>query len=321
MEHHSTSRVLASTGVGFAFSNTKHHTDIQVTDINGLAKSNKNPPLATGWDCCQNVTSSYSEALGAIGLEGNIPLLEKTLVSDPLSGDQLREVLTDEERDMYQRYAALFALQNRCEDVALGAIVDSLGARSALRNMRDLFDKLEGELLEYYGLKEQKSNIVELQRQLKIKTVEINMLNISINSLQAKRKKLQEEIAEGAAARKELEMARNRIKELQRYQDSTFSVVLHICGRFWEQQAWPSTQKWNWETTKEFIAKLDLKTSQKVLGGGYGIGGGDFYMPDNFGVMVSFNLERAIGCKCFVELMLLNVCKYFVEVDVTDCMK
>ncbi|KAF9613202.1 hypothetical protein IFM89_006303 [Coptis chinensis] len=76
---------------------------------------------------------------------------------------------------------------------------------------------------------EQKSDIVEL-RQLKIKTVEINMLNISINSLQAERKKLQEEIAEGAAARKELEMARNRIKELQRYQDSTFSVVLHICA-------------------------------------------------------------------------------------------
>ncbi|KAF9609439.1 hypothetical protein IFM89_016239 [Coptis chinensis] len=87
-------------------------------------------------ECC------LSEALGAIGLEGNIPLLEKTLVSDPCSRatpasccssvDQLREVLLDEERDMYQRYAALFALQNRCEDVAVSAIVDSLGARSAL---------------------------------------------------------------------------------------------------------------------------------------------------------------------------------------------
>lgn len=49
--------------------------------------------------------------------------------------------------------------------------------------------KLEGELLEYYGLKEQESDIVELQRQLKIKTVEIDMLNITINSLQAERKK------------------------------------------------------------------------------------------------------------------------------------
>ncbi|XP_038705385.1 protein CHUP1, chloroplastic isoform X1 [Tripterygium wilfordii] len=76
--------------------------------------------------------------------------------------------------------------------------------------------KLEGELLEYYGLKEQESDIAELQRQVKIKTVEIDMLNITINSLQAERKKLQEEIAQGASARKELEVARSKIKELQR---------------------------------------------------------------------------------------------------------
>nr|XP_023903205.1 protein CHUP1, chloroplastic [Quercus suber] len=76
--------------------------------------------------------------------------------------------------------------------------------------------KLEGELLEYYGLKEQESDILELQRQLKIKTVEIDMLNITINSLQAERKKLQEENAHGVSAKKELEMARNKIKELQR---------------------------------------------------------------------------------------------------------
>ena len=76
--------------------------------------------------------------------------------------------------------------------------------------------KLEGELLEYYGLKEQESDIVELQRQLKIKTVEIDTLNITINSLQAERKKLQEELTQGASAKRELEVARNKIKELQR---------------------------------------------------------------------------------------------------------
>lgn len=76
--------------------------------------------------------------------------------------------------------------------------------------------KLEGELLEYYGLKEQESDVFELHRQLKIKTVEINMLNITINSLQAERKKLQEEIIQGVSAKKELEVARNKIKELQR---------------------------------------------------------------------------------------------------------
>lgn len=88
--------------------------------------------------------------------------------------------------------------------------------RKLVKELEEREVKLEGELLEYYGLKEQESDIDELQRQLKIKSVEVNMLNITINSLQAERKKLQDEIAQGASARKELEAARNKIKELQR---------------------------------------------------------------------------------------------------------
>ncbi|WVZ10001.1 hypothetical protein V8G54_014531 [Vigna mungo] len=88
--------------------------------------------------------------------------------------------------------------------------------RQLVKELEEREVKLEGELLEYYGLKEQESDIVELQRQLKIKTVEIDMLNITINSLQAERKKLQEELTQGASAKRELEVARNKIKELQR---------------------------------------------------------------------------------------------------------
>ncbi|KNA17895.1 hypothetical protein SOVF_075880 [Spinacia oleracea] len=71
------------------------------------------------------------------------------------------------------------------------------------------------------------------------------------------------------------------------------------------------------ETTKEFVAKLDLKPGQKVLDVGCGIGGGNFYMAENFGVevvgidlsinMISIALERAVG---------LN---YAVEFEVADC--
>ncbi|KAG5522518.1 hypothetical protein RHGRI_034622 [Rhododendron griersonianum] len=73
------------------------------------------------------------------------------------------------------------------------------------------------------------------------------------------------------------------------------------------------------ETTKEFVAKLDLKPGQKVLDVGCGIGGGDFYMAESFDVhvvgidlsinMVSFALERAIGLNCSVEF------------EVADCTK
>ncbi|KAK3015608.1 hypothetical protein RJ639_005836 [Escallonia herrerae] len=88
--------------------------------------------------------------------------------------------------------------------------------RNLVKELEEREVKLEGELLEYYGLKEQESDITELQRQLKIKTVEIDMLNITINSLQAERKKLQDEVSQGASAKKDLEVARNKIKELQR---------------------------------------------------------------------------------------------------------
>ncbi|KAM3269449.1 hypothetical protein P3S67_030331 [Capsicum chacoense] len=88
--------------------------------------------------------------------------------------------------------------------------------RNLVKELEEREVKLEGELLEYYGLKEQESNILELQKQLKIKTVEIDMLNITINTLQAEKQKLQEELFHGATARKDLEAARSKIKELQR---------------------------------------------------------------------------------------------------------
>ncbi|XP_062232212.1 protein CHUP1, chloroplastic-like [Phragmites australis] len=88
--------------------------------------------------------------------------------------------------------------------------------RSLVREMEDREVKLESELLEYYGMKEMETDVTELQKQLKIKIVEINMLNNTINSLQAERKKLQDDVARGVAIKKELEVARSKIKELQR---------------------------------------------------------------------------------------------------------
>ncbi|KAE8681199.1 Phosphoethanolamine N-methyltransferase [Hibiscus syriacus] len=65
------------------------------------------------------------------------------------------------------------------------------------------------------------------------------------------------------------------------------------------------------DTTKEFVAMLDLKPGQKVLDVGCGIGGGDSYMAQEFGVhvvgidlsinMVAIALERANGLNCVVE--------------------
>ncbi|KAG6412878.1 hypothetical protein SASPL_125571 [Salvia splendens] len=115
------------------------------------------------------VRHEAAEALGAIGLERNAPLLKKSLVSDPAqevretcelalsridglkntsvtetspflsvdpaacsSVEELREVLLNEDKGMYERFAALFALRNLGRDEAVSAIVESLGADSAL---------------------------------------------------------------------------------------------------------------------------------------------------------------------------------------------
>ncbi|KAB2620656.1 deoxyhypusine hydroxylase-B-like [Pyrus ussuriensis x Pyrus communis] len=122
------------------------------------------------------VRHEAAEALGAIGLESNVPLLKNSLALDPAqevkqtcelalnrieqlkdagcqsndekspfmsvdpaapassgsSVNQLREVLLDENKSMYERYAALFALRNDGGDEAVTAIVDSLGSNSAL---------------------------------------------------------------------------------------------------------------------------------------------------------------------------------------------
>lgn len=123
------------------------------------------------------VRHEAAEALGAIGLESNIPLLRNSLALDPaqevretcelalsrieglnngnndqssatesspfLSVDpaapascssvhQLRDVILDEEKGMYERYSALFGLRNQGGDEAVAAIIESLGAKSAL---------------------------------------------------------------------------------------------------------------------------------------------------------------------------------------------
>ncbi|KAG0490839.1 hypothetical protein HPP92_007702 [Vanilla planifolia] len=46
--------------------------------------------------------------------------------------DQLSEVLLNEEEEIYERYAALFALRNIGHDASVGVIIKALGAKSAL---------------------------------------------------------------------------------------------------------------------------------------------------------------------------------------------
>lgn len=76
--------------------------------------------------------------------------------------------------------------------------------------------ELEGEMLMCDGVKDSETDIAALRKQLEAKNEDISKHNITISSLQAERKKLQEEIVKGVLMKKELVEARGKIKELKR---------------------------------------------------------------------------------------------------------
>jgi chromosome segregation ATPase len=76
--------------------------------------------------------------------------------------------------------------------------------------------KLEAELVDYYGLKEQQKAHLELERQLRKKTSEIEKLNGKLIALEEQKKKLSEEVRGKENLKKELDMARAKVKELQK---------------------------------------------------------------------------------------------------------
>ncbi|PSR88237.1 hypothetical protein CEY00_Acc31266 [Actinidia chinensis var. chinensis] len=99
--------------------------------------------------------------------------------------------------------------------------------RTLVKELEEREVKLEGKLLEYYGLKEQDSDIAELQRQLKIKTVEIDMFNITINSLQAERKKLQQEL-ESNQTKGQLLLLTQQMSSLQSKEEQAFKKDVDV---------------------------------------------------------------------------------------------
>ncbi|KAE8655709.1 Detected protein of confused Function [Hibiscus syriacus] len=89
-----------------------------------------------------------------------------------------------------------------------------------LRNMvRMLSEKernLEIQLLEYYGLKEQETAVLELQNQLKINKMEAKIFTRRIESLQSENQRLEAQVSDHARVIAELEAARSKIKVFKR---------------------------------------------------------------------------------------------------------
>ncbi|KAM0933233.1 putative protein CHUP1 [Dioscorea sansibarensis] len=83
------------------------------------------------------------------------------------------------------------------------------------------------------------------------------MLNIAINSLQAEMKKLQEEVTQGIVAKKELDLTRNKLKDLQRQiQLEANQTKGHL--------SLPKQQVTSLKTRKEEASKRDAEVGRKL---------------------------------------------------------
>ncbi|PQQ05871.1 polyadenylate-binding protein 4-like isoform X1 [Prunus yedoensis var. nudiflora] len=88
--------------------------------------------------------------------------------------------------------------------------------RSTVRMLRERERNLEVQLLEYYGLKEQETAVMELQNQLKINTMEAKLFTLKIESLEAENRRLEAQVADHAKVVAELEATRAKIKILKK---------------------------------------------------------------------------------------------------------
>ncbi|XP_057527711.1 protein CHUP1, chloroplastic isoform X2 [Amaranthus tricolor] len=91
--------------------------------------------------------------------------------------------------------------------------IDSLKKRIKFLVERER--RLEVQLLEYYGLKEQETAMMELQNRLKINSMEAKIFSMKIDTLQSDNKRLEAQVADYSKVVNELEAAKEKIKKLQ----------------------------------------------------------------------------------------------------------
>ncbi|KAL6972746.1 hypothetical protein U1Q18_026919 [Sarracenia purpurea var. burkii] len=85
-----------------------------------------------------------------------------------------------------------------------------------VQTLRERERTAEIQLLEYYGLKEQETAIMELQNRLKIHNMEAKLFNLKFESLQGDNRRLEAKVADYAKVVAELEAAKANLKQLKK---------------------------------------------------------------------------------------------------------
>ncbi|PQP93253.1 protein CHUP1 chloroplastic [Prunus yedoensis var. nudiflora] len=122
--------------------------------------------------------------------------------------------------------------------------------------------RLENKLLELCVLKEEQSYMAHSQRHMEDKSAEIGMLNVTIASLQAERKVLQEDAKQCVLAKKQLEMAKKMIAEMQKKMDSNESSIMK--GRLLVMEEQVSSFPKDEISVRDAIAEKKLKAVKNV---------------------------------------------------------
>ncbi|CAH9132257.1 unnamed protein product [Cuscuta epithymum] len=88
--------------------------------------------------------------------------------------------------------------------------------KGIVKTLKERERALEIKLLEYYGLKEQETVVMELQNRINFNNMETKLLALKIESLKADKKRLEAQGAEYTKVVSELEAARMKIKQLKK---------------------------------------------------------------------------------------------------------
>ncbi|KAJ1420245.1 hypothetical protein SESBI_14376 [Sesbania bispinosa] len=88
--------------------------------------------------------------------------------------------------------------------------------RNMIRMLQERERSLEVQLLEYCGLREQETVVMELQNRLKISSMEAKMYNLKVETLQSENRRLEAHVADHAKLLGELETAKTKVKFLKR---------------------------------------------------------------------------------------------------------
>ncbi|WJX74709.1 hypothetical protein P8452_58328 [Trifolium repens] len=88
--------------------------------------------------------------------------------------------------------------------------------RNMIRLLQDKEQNLEFQLLEYCGLREQETVVMELQNRLKISNMEVKMFNLKAKNLQSENRRLKEQVADHAKVLAELDTAKAKIELLNK---------------------------------------------------------------------------------------------------------